>query len=508
MTRPTGRGRPCPHHDPRGPGAPAERARRSTPAGLEGRVRRGAMWSGFSSLAVKVGNIAVMVVVVRLVTPTEFGVFAASLTVALILGSFADWGVSAFLSRAAVDPEKVAPTVAFVAVVSSCGLAGLTLVGAPFLAGLFSAPEAAGPIRVMALCLVVGGFTAVPTALLTREFRQDRLFLAHAIAFVPSNLVLVWLASEGMGAMAFAWSRVVAVVCYGLVVAWAVDRWYWPSLDRACLGQTLAFGLPLAAANLVNYTLLHADYALVGHQLGPVLLGTYALAFGVASWSTSMLSAAINGVAMPGFSRVGHDRALLERALARSTRAVCLLALPVATLTLALAEPLVLTLYGDRWRAAIPVLEILGLYGAMFVIVSLLSNLLVGLGRTRQVLLIQLAWIGTLAPAMLLGVHLDGVRGVAWAHVVVVLAVVLPAYVWTVSRHTSRVVRVILAAAGPPLAACLAAVAAVLLVRSRVDGPVLELLSGAAAGGLVYLLGAGRMLRDLAGMTRGVPDVG
>jgi lipopolysaccharide exporter len=104
--------------------------------------------------------------------------------------------------------------------------------------------------------------------------------------------------------MAFAWSRVIAVACQGL----AVSRWYWPSLARSQLHGVLAFGLPLAGANLVNYTLLNADYSFVGHQLGPTLLGIYVLAFNLASWSMSMLTATINGVAMPAFSRVVRTR--------------------------------------------------------------------------------------------------------------------------------------------------------------------------------------------------------
>jgi hypothetical protein len=56
--------------------------------------------------------------------------------------------------------------------------------------------------------------------------------------------------------------------------------------------------------------------------------------------------------------------------LHRSTRTACPLALPVATPTLALAEPLIVTLYGRTWEVVIPVLEILGVYGAVFVVVS------------------------------------------------------------------------------------------------------------------------------------------
>lgn len=466
-------------------------------AGLERRVRAGALWSALNSLGIKVGNIAIMVVVVRLVTPTEFGVFAASLTIAMILGSFADWGVSAFLIRSGSDLDEVAPTVAFIAIVSGVVLAAGTAICAPFLAGIFSSPDAEGPIRVMALCLVIGSFGSVPSAILAREFRQDRIFVANVIAFVPSNVVLVLLAMEGSGAMAFAWSRVVSVAFQVVAVTWVVGRWFRPLFDRAQARRVLRFGLPLAGANLVSYTLLNGDFILIGNKLGPELLGIYVLAFNAASWSTSMLAAAINGVAMPAFSRVGDEPTALRDALHRSTRVVSLLALPVAAMTLALAEPLVLTLYGQTWSTAVPVLQVLGLYGAMFVIVSLLSNLLVGIGCTSRVLLIQLLWLAALVPSMLVGLRWFGVSGVAWAHVVVLVAVVLPVYLFAVSRLTPHVIRTVAGAVVPVLMACTVAAVSGRWAAGLWDGALLQLMCGGIVGGVVYLALASPMLKDL-----------
>jgi lipopolysaccharide exporter len=479
-----------------GPGtAPAP----SEQASLEGRVRRGAAWGVVNNLAMRAANIAVMVVVVRLVAPAELGVFAVALAVSVVLSGFADWGVSAYLVRGDTDVERAGPTVALVAIASGLVLAAGTALAAPGLAAAFGTPDAVGPIRVMSLCLVVGGFIAVPTALLTRDFRQDRLFAATAAGFVPSSVLLVALAAADQGAMAFAWSRVAALVVQGLVVVWTVRRWFTPRLDLAVLRPVLTFGLPLAGANLVNYVLVNADYLVVGRQLGPVLLGLYFLAFNISSWSTAVLSAAINGVAMPAFSRVSGDPDRLAAALDRATRGVGVVALPVAGLTLALAEPLVLTLYGDGWAPAVPVLRVLAVYGGAFVLVSLLSNLLVGAGRSGATLVIQLAWIASLAPAMLVGARLSGVDGVAWAHVLAIVLVVLPLYLRAVRDLVPDAGRVVLRAVAPTLLAVAGAGLVAFVVAAVPDPPLLRLLLGGLAGGSVYLVLVGREVARLLG---------
>ena len=232
------------------------------------------------------------------------------------------------------------------------------------------------------------------------------------------------------------------------------------------------------------------------------MLGIYVLAFNVASWSTAVLSGAINGVAMPAFSRVGPDRQRMTDALSRGTRGVCLVALPVSALTWALAEPLVLTLYGGVWTDSVPVLRVLAVYGAMFVVVSLLSNLMVGSGRSAQTLVIQLVWISTLVPAIALGAAVSGLRGAAWAHVVIIVVVVVPLYLRGVRPLVLAGTRAVVRGAAPPLAAALVAAMAALLVGRVPDSAPLALLAGSLVGGVVYVLVAARMLADFLPLDR------
>ena len=76
----------------------------------------------------------------------------------------------------------------------------------------------------------------------------------------------------------------------------------------------------------------------------------------------------------------------------------------------------------------------LALYGAVSVICLLLSNLIVGDGHPKLLLLLQLIWLAALAPGMLIGVERNGIVGAGAAHVVVILFVVLPVYLFTLKR--------------------------------------------------------------------------
>lgn len=451
-------------------------------------VRHGALWSAINTLVMKVASIAITAVVVRIVSPHDFGVFAVALIVYTIVSSVGELGLSSCLSRRDLKPDEIAPTVGALAILSSLGLAGATAVFAGALATTLGAPEAEGPIRVLALSIAVGGITTVPSALLVRNFRQDRLFLATVIAFFPSNGMLVVLALHGDGAMAFAWSRLIGQICAAIVVFTSSKPRYWPRLNLNQILPVLRFGLPLAGANLLNYTLLNTDYAFIGVLLGPALLGVYVLAFNVASWSTSVLGATINSVAMPAFSSVRSDASALRFSLAKSVKIVTVVAFPICAITLVLAADIINFLYGSKWLDASPALVILSIYGTIFVVSLLLSNLLVGIGRTGRVLAIQAVWLASLLPAVALGVSLHGLVGAAFAHLIVVTIVVLPMYLWALTPSVPAVLGLFARAVRGPFAAAILCGIFSGLSISGIEGSGLRLVIGGAVGITLYLV--------------------
>jgi PST family polysaccharide transporter len=433
-------------------------------------------------------NIFVTAVVAHILSPHDFGVFAVALTVYAIVSSFGELGVSSCLFRADLDIDSLAPTFVTISVVTSAILAAVMTAFAEPIATALGSAEAAGPIRVMALAVLLVGIFAVPSAHLVRDFKQDKIFLSNVTSFALSTGVLLLMAKSGSGAMAFAWSRVAGQLVAGCVLMASVPKRYRPGFVRSALSLLLKLGLPLAGANFVNYILLNVDYALVGHLMGAAALGTYMLAFNVASWPASLLGSVINNVAMPAFSRVKHDAEFLKKAMVNALYAVSLVVLPMCGLTMALAHPLVLTLYGPKWIASANALSVLALYGAISIICVLFANMLASLGRNKAVLLVQLIWLGALIPAMALGVNRDGIVGAAIAHVVVIGPVVLPSYLILLKRATGVRVTGLAKAMLPALLASSIAAVAARGVSSQFSNPLVQLAVGLTAGSLIYLI--------------------
>jgi PST family polysaccharide transporter len=436
----------------------------------------------------RIANIGITAVVARILDPRDFGVFAVASTAYTIIAAIGEFGVSSCLIRADLNAEILAPTMTTVSLVTSGAFATLMTVFAEPIGAALGSANGAAPIRVMALAVLLVGVFAVPGALLTRDFKQGKLFLANAISFVPSNAALVILAKFGSGAMAFAWSRVIGQVIVGAFIIAYAGRYYWPGLARHALSVLFKFGIPLAAANFINFMLVNVDYALIGRLLGPIDLGIYVLAFNIASWSSNLLSTVINNVAMPAFSRVRHDAVLLRGAIYNAVRLVSLVVMPMCSMTVVLARPLVLSLYSAKWEASANVLVVLAIYGAVSIMCVLFANMLAALARTKGLLIVQLVWLAAIAPAMIIGVNKDGIIGAAIAHIVVILPIVFPTYLFALKKVSGINIATLLKGTLPSLLAAAAAAAAAWAVISVIGSPLLQLIAGTIAGGIVYAL--------------------
>lgn len=459
------------------------------------------MWSTLNSLALRLGSLAVGMVLARLLAPEAFGVYAIALTVQSVLVTLVDLGLSADLVRSD-DPARRAPTVATLSLVNGVVLALVMSAAARPVAVLMGAPDAAGVVAVLSWTLVLNSAGVVPYALLQRGFQQRRLFGSSVADFTVGTTVTIALILLGMGPMALAIGRLAAqaaATTAQFLLARVRPRF---GFDRSIARSALGLGVPLAGANLLSWALLNIDNVVIAHVAGTTALGLYVLAFNVSSWPMSAIGQAVRSVSLAGFSRTSGDGT--ERSFATAMSLTWAAAVPAGTMLAALAHPLVLLLYGARWSASATVLAALGLFGALRVALDLIATYLIARGAARPVLYVQVLWFAALIPAVVVGAHAKGIAGAGWAHVAVAAALILPAYAVALAR-VGLPVRALARSMWLPTVAAVPAWAAAHAVASAVPAPLLALLLGGMAGASAYLAICGRWALRLLPATVRLP---
>ena len=449
---------------------------------LRSKASRGAAWSGVSTIVLRLGSLVVGMVLARLLSPEEFGVYAVALTVQLILMTVADLGLSAALVRSD-EPERIAPTVATLSLASGAMTTALTVATSSPLADLLGSPAAAPAISVLAFTLLLAGVSLVPYSMLLRRFQQRELFIVGVADFIVSTLVTLTLVAMGFGVMGLAIGRVAAQVVSSTLQFFLARERPRFGIDPALLRPVLEFGVPIALANLLAWGLINIDNIVLVRVAGATALGFYVLAFNISNWPMSALSQTVRAVCLPYFSRTEDAGEGLAKLVAIGWAA----ALPAGGLLAALSAPLIAILYGERWLPAAPVLAALGVFGALRVAFDIFNAYLYAQGRSRPVLWVQVIWLVTLTVGMVYATAAFGIVGAGWVHVIVALIIVLPAYLVTLRIAGVRLVAV-LRRSWWPTAATVPTVGAAILTRSLFAGPLLQLFVGGGLAVAVYAI--------------------
>jgi len=412
-------------------------------------VAKAARWSMINTVVLRIGSFASGVILARFYfSPREWGLYAVGLVVVNVMLSLNELGVSLALVRWDGDIKRFAPTVLTLSTASSTALYVVLYLLAPSVAHGLGSDDATGLLRVLCLVVIIDGIACVPIGKLTRDFVQGKRLIVDVVNFVISTGVTIGLAAAGVGAISFAWGALAgnlsALIGFSLSAP-GMLKFGW---DRAIARQLIVFGLPLAGASLLALGIVNVDSIVVGSMLGPVALGFYQMAFNMSSWPVRMVSETARRVSFAGFSRLAESPAELVKGFYRALGVLMAAAVPICVLISVFAEPLIRTLYGDKWTPAATALRFLAILGVLRCAYELAYDCL-ATSKRRSLMATQAWWLLTLIPALVLGAHLAGIEGVGAGHVVVALFLVAPVFLFALGKLGIRTGGVLAACARP-----------------------------------------------------------
>lgn len=446
-----------------------------------GRASSALVWSFGNTAASRFGTVAIGVILARLLGPEAFGTYAVAYVALIAMLSFNELGVSLAIVRWESDPKDIAATITTISCAMSALIFAAVYAGAPSFAMAMGDNSATGPVRVLALCLIVNGLIATPAALLQRYFRQDQRTYADQVNVWLGAFVSVTLALAGFGV----WGLVIGRLT-GAIVSGAMIVVYSPlpmrfGFNRLHASALLRFGLPLAGASIIVFAVGYVDQIVVGHLLGSVALGYYVLAFNLASWPVSMFSQPLRSVAPALFSRLQASPDGMQQALRMIIRPLMSVALPACALLAVLSDDTIALVYGSEWSAASNALRWLAVLAAFRILFELAYDYLVVLRQSNAILFVHLVWFGLLVVAVIEGAKHYGIEGVAGAQVLVALLFVFPLYLGLFRRVTVSVSDILARLAIPTFVSALLGLAAWVAAR-EIDSSLGTLTAGGVLG--------------------------
>lgn len=444
-------------------------------------------WSALDVVMRQGVQFVVSIVLARILAPEEFGVVALLSLFIGVATVFIDGGLSSALVQRQNTTRTDESTVFFFNL-GMGALSGLLLcAAAPWIATFFTQPVLEYLSYAMALSLFVGAFGSIHTALLNKEMNFKTTAKVGAVSSVAAGAVAIYMASRGYGV----WSLVGHTMVSGIVTVLFLWIWHpwrpgW-SFSGVSLRSLFRFGGYEMASTLLDAFSTNLYSILIGKMYSVRDVGLFTRARNTQLVPVMVMLGIVQRVAYSAFSSVAEDKARLVRGLRQAQAVAMFINMPIMVGVIMLAEPLVLTLFGDQWLPCVPMLQVLGLGGILWPLSILNLNVLRAQGHSGLRFKIEVIK-KVVAISLTVAASYYGIMAIAWAQVVI------SACVYFVNTHYTNV---LLAYSGLSqlrdlamnFVAVIPMVAAVYLMTDTMQTlPVIELVVAGAMGCGIYLL--------------------
>ena len=325
------------------------------------RVRSALAWRYGGQIAAQIITWGSTILVVRLLDPTDYGLFAMSQVVITALMFMDGWGFAqGLVQKKEVSRRDIGQAFALLLLLNTA-LAALQFLLAPLAAAYYQEPLVADMLRVQALLFITTPFIALPSALLSRELSFRPQAIANMIASVvgaATALLMAW-TGYGVWALVIAPLAAFAVRAAGLVVA--VKSLPRPVFNLTGARTILAYGGAMTTVQLLWIVQSQSDILIAGRVLPTYDLGLYAEALFLTLIVTARFLPPLNEVAFPAYSEL-HQRARpLAPYFLRASGAVALITFPMFIGLALTATEAVGTLFGEKWLPMAPIVAGLSL---------------------------------------------------------------------------------------------------------------------------------------------------
>jgi O-antigen/teichoic acid export membrane protein len=350
--------------------------------------------------------------------PNTYGIYYLVSSVVNFLAYFSDVGLAAALiqKKEAITKEDLSTTFSIQQILVLSLLLILFLLS-PFIRTQYHIEQSGMYLMyAMGISLFLSSLKTIPSIMLEREIKFNKLILPQILETLAFNFVAVFFAWKGYGVNAFT-AAVLARGVVGLVTMYIVYPWK-PVIGiyKQSLRSLLRFGLPYQANTFLSVLKDDGMTIVLTKIIGTTGLGYIGWASKWAGLPLRIVMDNLTKVSFPTFARLQNDKEKLAHAVEVSLKYMCLAAFPILVGIGFFALPLVhLIPKYTKWLPALIPLYIYLYNSAWASISTSLTNLLNATGHIKSTFKLMLMWTGLTWATMPILALKFGYLGVSYA---------------------------------------------------------------------------------------------
>lgn len=381
-------------------------------------IRKALIHSSVAQYSVTAITLLSTVLVARLLTPAEIGIYAIASAFVMMLNEFRVMGASDYLVREKHTTVEMVKSALGLTMTISWGFAFILFFGSKYFAEFYETPELEYLIYLLLPGFILAPYSSICFAL----FSKNLDFLVQLKIKILSNIIMfiVTISSIFMGlsfySLALGQLAKEAAV-FGIAIFNKPDEMQvLPSLKG--VSKIAYFGFNNSGANLLRKGIIIAPDLIIG-KLGSVSqVAIFSRGLGLVNFLIDTPKMGIAPVVLPYLAKNYHQTNSISDAYVKSSILLGALVAPVLGVASLVSLPMIRFMFGDQWDAAAPIASILCFWG-VFKTAHWFSNNALAAVKAEKVLIIK-----ELLPLMSLiaGIiffYNDSLVSIAWVFLVV-----------------------------------------------------------------------------------------
>lgn len=357
---------------------------------LKRRTVSGMLWTVFDTGVNQGISFAVQIILARILLPEDFGLIGLITVFIALSASMIDCGFASALIREKETTQEDCSTMFYFNLFCSVILYFVIFSFAPMIARYFEEPRIVLLLRILSLTLVINSFGIIQRTLLTKKIEFKTQTKINAIAAFFSGVAAVLIAYSGLGVWALVF-RLMIMQSLQSALLWRYNRWF-PSMifSKRSFQKLFGFGWKLLLSSLIETFYQNLYYMIIGKYFSVTALGYYTNAKKLNDVVSQALSAAVQKVSYPVLSVMQDDRQKLRNGYRKIIRGTMFIAFPLMIGLLAVSEPFILFMFGEKWAASVPYVQLMCVEGMLYPLHSINLNILQVKGRSDLFLRLEL----------------------------------------------------------------------------------------------------------------------
>lgn len=374
-------------------------------------------------------------ILARYLSPEDFGVLGILSIFLMVANTLLDAGFGGSLVNEKYLSNEDCSTVFTFSFVTSLTLYGGMFFIAPYLETFYAVIGLTKIVRILCLIFVIQAFTIVPSSILVKQLKFQRLTIIRIVAVISASILSVL--------YALYYQNVYALIIYQLVqsIVIAISVNYKPQYKvglkfrKDSFKRLFSFGLYTTLANTVDTIYENLLALIFGKALSVQQAGYLSQAKRIEEISTQTVTQTINSTSFPILSKKKENLTEFEMEADSIFKFSIYMITPLMLILSLYSEEIITLLFGSQWTEAAPYLSQLSFAGIFIIMQTLNRTFIKSLGAVTELFRISLYKRG-LGVLILFGCLIIDIRFVMYGYIASsILAYIINQYVYC--KHIS-----------------------------------------------------------------------